>query len=258
MMIQIKPARKLTKNEVPNVQRGVVMKLTTLAVILAFFTTCDSLYAQVSVRTVKTYDENTLNLNTPDILAVAAPLTYTNFVSAVGNGFTSDRAGVVNFDQPQSITAYPGVGFNTMKAVYGASSAYSMVIGFSNPVDMLATTGLGTPISQKGCLRQPSAAPLIFKFAPSNGSPIRLVGFTVLQSQAAPSTIKAEFIQASGPSLVATVMVPSAPLTTKDTFIGRATTVGGGIVAVKITVTQMVQGVATVVRFALDDLAFAQ
>ena len=94
--------------------------------------------------------------------------------------------------------------------------------------------------------------------APSNGSPIRLVGFTVLQSQAAPSTIKAEFIQASGPSLVATVMVPSAPLTTKDTFIGRATTVGGGIVAVKITVTQMVQGVATVVRFALDDLAVAQ
>ena len=231
------------------------MKL--IASVLALIATCASLHAQAVVNTVGQYDENMFNLNTPDTINVAAPVTYANFNTAITTGFPMNLSGVVNFDVLQSITPYPALGINTIKARYGAGAVNTMLVSFGNPVNMqwAGAGGPQIPISNKGLLNQPIAAPLVFKLTPSNALPNKLVGFTVLQQQNA-QLIKAEFFQAAGPTLVATQLVPVAPLPTKDAFIARKATVPGGIIAVRITVT--VPGTTLNQRFAIDDLAFRQ
>jgi hypothetical protein len=229
------------------------MKL--IATAIALIATCTSLCAQAVVKTVAQYDENFLNLNTPDLINVALPVTYANFNTAVTAGFPLNKSGVINFDQPQSITPFPALGINTIKGLYGAGMINTMLVSFGNPVNMQNTMGPQIPISNKGLLNQPLAAPLVFKLTPSNALPTRLVGFTVLQQQNA-QLIKAEFIQAGGPTLVANQLVPVAAIPTKDAFIARAATVPGGIVAVQITVT--IPGTTIVQKFAIDDLAFRQ
>lgn len=231
------------------------MKL--IASVLALIATCASLRAQAVVNTVGQYDENMFNLNTPDIINVAAPVTYANFNTAVTTGFPMNLSGVINFDVLQSITPYPALGINTIKARYGAGVVNTMLVSFGNPVHMqwAGAGGPQVPISNKGLLNQPVAAPLVFKLTPSNALPTRLVGFTVLQQQN-PQLIKAEFIQAGGPILVANQLVPVAAIPTKDAFIARAATVAGGIVAVRITVTN--PGTVMNLPFAIDDLAFRQ
>jgi hypothetical protein len=229
------------------------MKL--IATAIALIATCTSLRAQAVVNTVGQYDENFLNLNTPDLFNVAPPVTYANFNMAVTTGFPMNLSGVINFDQPQSITPFPALGINTIKGLYGAGAINAMLVSFGNPVNMQNSMGPQVPISNKGLLVQPIAAPLVFKLTPSNAIPTRLVGFTVLQQQNA-QMIKAEFIQAGGPILVANQFVPVAAVPTKDAFIARAATVAGGIVAVRITVT--VPGTTFLQKFAIDDLAFRQ
>ncbi len=229
------------------------MKL--IATAIALIATCASLQAQAVVNTVGQYDENFLNLNTPDIFNVAFPVTYANFNTAVTTGFPLNMSGVINFDQPQSITPFPALGINTIKAQYGAGLINSMLVGFGNPVNMQNTMGPQIPISNKGLLKQPVAAPLIFKLLPSNALPTRLVGFTVLQQQNA-QQIRAEFFQSGGPIIIANQLVPIAPIPTRDAFIARSATVAGGIIAVRITVT--IPGSTVLQTFAIDDLAFRQ
>jgi hypothetical protein len=228
------------------------MKL--IATTIALIATCVSLQAQL-VQTVPTYDENSINTNVPDLFNTSP--AYGSVVGAIAAGFTTNKSGVVNFDPAQSIpvTSYPHIGISALNARYGAGAINTMQLSFGNPVNVQLTNGPQIPISGKGLLRQPIAAPLVFKLSPSNALPNKYVGFTVLQQQNA-QKIKVEFIQAGGPTIVANSTVPVAAIPTKDVFIGRKATVAGGIVAVRITVT--IPGTVVNQKFAIDDLTFRQ
>lgn len=228
------------------------MKL--IATALTLIATCAGLHAQAVVNTVPTYDAIT-NPNIRDIVNVAPPLTYFNFITSVAVGWPGNVSGVVNFDQPQSLTPYPAPGISSIKAQYGAALTNVMLVSFGNPVDMANSVGPQVPISGLGVLRQPIAAPLVFKLSPTNLLPNRRVGLTVLQQQN-PQLIRVEFFQAGGPTLTASQVVPVAPIPTRDVFFGRQATAAGGIIAVRISVTH--PGTGLPLPFAIDDLAWRQ
>lgn len=225
------------------------MKL--LNTCLSLLATCVSLQAS-AVSTVLLYDSPT-NPNAVNITN-AAPAPYPFFVASFALGFLGNTGGVINFDPLQSITPYPALGTSFIDARYGIGMVNNMNVSFGNPVDMAPSGGFQIPISGVGALHQPIAAPLAFKLTPSNGLPIKRVGFTVIQSQG-PQIIKVEFIQAAGPVIVASQAVPMAPIMTQDVFIGRQATVPGGIVAVIISVFSPT---GAHMPFVMDDLAFRQ